>query len=97
MHGLFEVAAEMLDLASDVFCNHGCEDHYLKATEGNIALVKEMIAESDDPDSPVGITPDDSKNPGMILVSNVSLMMHCSKKLRQHREVLLQTLCGGLK
>ncbi len=76
---LLKIAAEMLDLASGEFANHGCEDHYLEATEGNIALVKDMIAESDDPDAGMIMS---SKYPKMILVSNVSLMMHCAKKLR---------------
>jgi hypothetical protein len=77
---LLKIAAEMLDLASDEFANHSCEDHYLEATEANIAFVRNMMAASDDPDVEVTMS---SKRPQMILVSNVSLMVYCSEQLKK--------------
>jgi len=48
------IIADLLELASDKFCNHGCNDYYLPgkglSLEERRELILEMAYENDDPD-----------------------------------------------
>lgn len=75
----FKLSAQLLDLASDVFSNHGCNDFRLERTPDNIALVEDMIAKSDDPDRDIIFIMGETD---VMLLNDVELMDYCASELR---------------
>jgi hypothetical protein len=41
------ILAELLDIASDEFCNHGCNDFDIKNTPENVEMIKHMYGEDE--------------------------------------------------
>lgn len=71
-----EMAAEMLELASAAFSNHGCNDYTLEANANTLGFVRRMIAASDYPDDVPNI--DGTK----IYVMDTDVMDYCARYLR---------------
>ena len=77
-----KITAEMLDIASDEFIRHGCNDFALDNTPENLQFIKDMIAQSDYPEDEPMICD------GEILTMDWIVMRYC-------RDLLLKcTECG---
>lgn len=74
------MTAKMLEIASDTFSNHGCNDFYLDNTLENHEFVKEMYAYIGILTDSIYICPDRKQ----ILVMNTHIMDYC-------RNILLKT------
>jgi hypothetical protein len=73
------LAAEVLELASDSFSNHGCNDFILADTPGNREFVRAMNVGS-------GIEGEDAEpNPhnGKLYVQDWMVMSYCARLLKQ--------------
>lgn len=66
-----KITARMLEMASDEFSNHGCNDYELPATPENIEFVKGLIAWSDYPEDEPNI------HDGMIYLYDWQVMDYC--------------------
>ena len=83
---LFTLTSILLGKAGDEFSFNGCNDFFIDGTPENIAFVKKMIAESNDPDREPRIMKEGSRPPlyhkdlsGKILVEDVELAYFCEK------------------
>ncbi len=65
------MTAKMLELASDTFSNHGCNDFYLENTPENLEFVKEMYYSGISPG--IYISSDKQR----ILVMDTHIMDYC--------------------
>lgn len=71
------IAAKLLELASDTFGNHGCNDFELPNTPESLAFITAMMKEDDDESEPY-ITKDGSH----IITQDSILMSYCARLLK---------------
>lgn len=72
----------MLEMASQVFGNHGCNDFVMENTPENLAFVRDMIVDGDEPDDQPSISADGKK----IYLMDWMIMDYCERKLREYAE-----------
>lgn len=76
-------AAELLNIASDIFSNHTCNDLKMPNTEANRNLIKQMIEWNSDPDEEFDVDPDDE----YIYETDWLLMSFLADKLEEYVNV----------
>ena len=79
----WRILADLLDLASQVFSNHGSNDYELDNTPGNFAVLEAMerdnVAGSGEAPYPVMVSPDGKK----LWTNDAALMGYFSKLARE--------------
>lgn len=80
-----KIVAELLEIAADIFHNHGCNDYEIENTPENLEFVKQMIAadsDEDEPDEELEISEDGE----LIYLHDAMTMQYLSDLLKKESE-----------